>query len=417
MQSGMANFLRGFYRFHRWLNPEDYGTTLADFRESAYGAGAAAGSLGAGSVFETQVIGTNRIKTTGVANFLANRLRHGIVTSVPMPKRKGTFSGGGSVSKKTKTSHTKRRLRKKSRGKKKANRRNKGTHGGTGVLDRYHSVSQKNTGWSNVDKKFNSLHRMGRKLQILETASGNLCTMVLSNSSSLNQTVAGACATSGFFFLTGQGCTDNNGGDIAKMFAVCKNLAPAGALATIKANKQSLYIKDIHVKIVFGETETGNVDCDYELYECICIQTHSATDTGATLAGLITTCLDRESAPGTHGGNALTSTHIALSPFLLHEFGQYWKVYKIQKGQLNATDTHMFERHYRVNHVFNPDRLISDTYYAGLSRMYFIKGFGSLGLGTSEQAATLNFKIVATYRMTMDDQIIPYVVTSSAAVT
>lgn len=413
----MAGILRGLFTFHKWLNPEDL-ATFEEFGASArYSGYTAGGTIGAG-LGQSAAQG-RRIKfKTGLADWVANRFSHGLTTSLPvrstavMAKRPNPYSGSGGRPRK-RPSYRKKKNRKGRKGKK--TYRKKGTTA-SGVIQRYTPVIEQRVTWASKNVRSNA-RRAARAFKLLNVAAGATATHVETASFTIGPTVAGACATEGLFLFTGYGAASaKNGADLPSLMAIALNKAPASSLTDLRAVKQHMWVESAHIKFSLGETETGNVDTHYDIYECICIRSCGA-DVGAGLANMITNFLARESAPGTHGGAALTATHIAVSPYLLHEFGKYFKVYKVQSGQINGTDTLNFRRHFNINKLLNPDQFLDGNhyYFKGISRLFFVKAYGSLGLTNAQQSCSLNVNYNITYKFTMQSVTTPYVTTTIPA--
>ena len=416
----MAFILRNLYRFHRYINPEDT-TSFREFRQAGKYAAYTGGALGSGSLFQSQVIGTNRLrhpKTLGLANWFANRLRGGITGRIPqrlrksiMPKRKynaGVF--------KFNTSNKRRKFARRRKWKKKQKYALKG--GLQGTLTRYQPFAQRKVGWSKGPRS--QMAKAAKMLRYISDCTGKICTFYNANHISLNDPAIAADEVRWgcLHLLTGYGVTGANGADICKMFCIAQNIDPTtvGRWTGILHDKKNLYLDKIHIQFSIGEVETGTVDANWDMYECVCRKDSAIGDIGDDGIDWLDATVARATRPTTHGGTALDKKFVGMTPWSGQEFGSKFKIVKYREGQCNGTDTQSFHLQYNYGKMINPDRLFTNSWLAGLSRVFLFRNKGSLGNGTTFQASTLTVKYIIKYTFTMAGVSVPYVCTSSATV-
>lgn len=308
------------------------------------------------------------------------------------PKLSHPYSGPVKLGmRKVKGKRTKKRYGKKSRGRKGSKNLR-----GNFINDKF-PVSSKRVGFKG-SKRRSTVFKASRALNKLADASGDIITH-LEPITSTSSTTGDTCGFTAFFALTGVHCSDVNGNDILKMFCVVNNKSSgAGNLAIMQKLKQKLFIHSVDISFYFRES--GTAQCLLDIYECVSKRTCSTAEYGTTFANMLTASLARDSMPSLITANELAATDPYVTPYIMAEFGKYWKIYKQSTINVNNGTTNIYHVHINLNRYLDPDEvLIDNDYFKGLSRMFLFRHRGDM-TGANFNDSTLNVKAEYIYRYT-----------------
>lgn len=378
----MAYILRGLFRFHKYINPEDY-TTYEEFaRSGKYATLTAGGTIGAGlgqdAAYNRRII----YKKTGLSNWIANRFSHGITTSLPVRSKSGSSMAAG------------------------------GKYGTTGT-----NTMVIRTAKGKWPKK-RKLEKAAARLRYINDATGDVQSLLLKICSDTPSAAATSDISKGsaFMLFCGQGGGINNDKDIGRMFAQSTNTAVAGFVAASRSKSLNIYIRSCHLTISISATASSAVLV--EMYECICNRSHDATEVDYTSTDTLQDSFIARMPPPTVAGTALTKTHYCNNPYYWHEFGMYWKIVKVTKFVVQAGQEISFSKMINLNRIIDADRLVGVDYIKGLSRMFwFVTKAPYVGTGSSAGTWQAGINVHALYKFTNRNAEIPNFSTSGAVVT
>lgn len=264
---------------------------------------------------------------------------------------------------------------------------------------------------STKSKKPGRIARLAKALQNLETLQGDKITHV--EQVEITATTTGdAVGFTGLTVFTGHGVSENNGKDLGKMFCVGLNIASAGGIANIALSKKKLFLYSAHLNFFFEENGTGQAYIT--IYECVARKSLTTDEVGANISSVITNCLNKGLKPSNVTGATVSSTDPWMDPYMMTEFGKWFKVKK-QTDLYNNATSNKYHMYIPVNRFIDPDQITTNDYIAGLSRMILIRYHGDLTTGADFNDSSILIKCQITYRYTCEDVDGHYVVQTVTA--
>lgn len=261
--------------------------------------------------------------------------------------------------------------------------------------------------------KKSRLEKLAARLRYIRDATGDIGHLTLKVAGLAPIAAADGSKTAIVTLFNGTGGGMTNKGDLARIFPLALNYAAASSIATMRTINQALYLKSCHLH--FDISMTAN-DGEVTMYECICLKD---VGNGEIVMTSDDTFQDdwygRMAAKTTNatGTTKGTKTDYQNSPYLWHEFGQYYKIIRSYQFIVQAGKSVKFDQHIKVNKILDPDRLSGNDHFRGLTRLFI---FTVRGCGTGSATiptCTAGVNIFGDYKFTTSNLFTPIITTNA----
>lgn len=242
------------------------------------------------------------------------------------------------------------------------------------------------SGKKSYGKKFKKLLRFNRKVDMaLDATAGRQITI-----NTTNQTCSASADQCNSICFTLNTCVNGtdaeNWGDLNRVFGHAFNTLTAAAFAADERN--SLFLRSVNVEFSIRDSATSNAKL--KIYECICRKSAQAQGNLNSIASSgWSTFVNAEVDPARSltGTAALTGTHSAWTPFMMHNFCKHFKILKTHDIYLESSQSIYFKKSYRFNKLISPKQFHDHDVIKGLSRIFIFQVYGDLDTTTGEPSA------------------------------